>query len=145
MSSLPSLPVHPVNAPWSSNLYHAHQIISDIYRSASDVLLQEADAIRLKLHTERLTSDVIPILLELERTTRNEGLPIDWLHSCTEHVGVLVAKLCEANERISLQYVGYEFSNHFLNVFHIVTSQTLAMWSQLLLFRLENEVDHASL
>jgi len=93
------------NTPWSPNIYHAYQIMSDVFRHASEVLLQEADTIHLKLHVETLTNNVIPIFMALEAHTEEEQLPVQWLYSCTEVVGALIVKLCQAQETANGWYV----------------------------------------
>ena len=96
MPPIPPLPDHPHSTPWSANVYQAYQIISDNCRNAMEVLLQEADTIRLKLHVEMLISNVVPILKGLELHFEHEGIPKDWLRHCTKIVGNQIVQLCQA-------------------------------------------------
>lgn len=105
MSPLPPLPPHAAHEAWSPNVLQAYEIISDIYRAASQAILQEADCVRLKLHAERLTTDAVPILIALENHAENENVSLEWLYSCTECIGALVVKLCEAQETTRSRYV----------------------------------------
>lgn len=105
----PPLPEHPVNAPWSPNTYYAHKIMADTFRHASTILLQDADANRLKFHAEALTSDILPILEALEEHAQEENFPLPWLYSCTEAVGRLIFDLCKAQEVSGTRFVSANF------------------------------------
>jgi hypothetical protein len=99
MAALPPLPYREENLPWSSNVNNAYQILTDMYRHANHVLLQDdSDIPRIKYHKETLTNDSIPILLALEASAEEEGLPTTWLHLCAESLGSLIVKLCSAEE-----------------------------------------------
>ncbi|KAJ7707180.1 hypothetical protein B0H16DRAFT_1438837 [Mycena metata] len=69
------------------------------FRHASAVLHQDADAKRLRFHTEKAIEDLFPILKALEDHASEEDIPIPWFHECREVVGELVVGLCEAQEK----------------------------------------------
>ncbi|KAJ7765056.1 hypothetical protein DFH07DRAFT_372533 [Mycena maculata] len=96
--ALPPLPPHPEDAPWSPNVYHAYQIMSDTFRHASGVLLQDADAKRLQFHAENTIDQLLPILKAFEDHAADENIPLPWVYSCTEAVGELIVNLCQAQE-----------------------------------------------
>jgi hypothetical protein len=98
MLSMAELPPLPDDHPWSPNIYHAYQIITDTFTNATNTLWEEADPIRIKYHIEMLTDDTIPILVALESRAQEERLPLPWLHSCVEIIGGLIVRLCHAYE-----------------------------------------------
>lgn len=77
--------------------------MSDNCRNAGEVLLQEADSIRLKLHAETLIQDVVPILRGLELHFEQEGIPKDWLHCCTKIVSNQITQLCQVHMSVNDQ------------------------------------------
>ena len=98
---LPNLPLHPHNASWSPDVYMAYQKISEMYDQAAQVLSQEAKPSRLRSHAERITLDAVPILLAMEEHLAEEHIPLPWLHSLTESVGLLIRQLCDAHESVT--------------------------------------------
>jgi hypothetical protein len=66
--------------------------------SAAKVLLQDADANRLRYHAENTTEELVPILQAFEAHATEENIPLPWLYSCTEVVGRLILDLCQAHE-----------------------------------------------
>ncbi|KAF4584655.1 hypothetical protein EYR40_004642 [Pleurotus pulmonarius] len=95
--SLPPLPPHPTQASWSPGVYDAFNRIEFIYLAAHKLLGQEAEANRLRFHSERLIEDGVPILLAMEEHAMQEGIPLEWLHSITSSVGFLIAQLDRAH------------------------------------------------
>ncbi|KAJ6624167.1 hypothetical protein B0H10DRAFT_2212903 [Mycena sp. CBHHK59/15] len=96
--SLPPLPPHPEDVPWSPNVHHAYQYMADTFRHAAKVLLQDADTNRLQYHAETVTQELVPILQALEENAAEENLPLPWIYSCTQVVGSLIVDLCKAQE-----------------------------------------------
>ena len=101
-----ALPPLPMGTIWPPNVHCAHQIMEDISRRAFDVLSKEADAIRLKLHAENLGS-VVPILLKLEGIAQKDSQLLDWIHNCTEYIGMLVAQLNHTQETLASWWVAF--------------------------------------
>lgn len=102
---LPPLPDAPPHLTWSSNVHEAYQRVHDAYYHSRGVLLQEADASRLKLSIERLEHESIPILVAMESNALVEHLPIDWLELCADAIGTLVGKLTHANTKATKRCV----------------------------------------
>ncbi|KAK7013404.1 hypothetical protein R3P38DRAFT_2546059 [Favolaschia claudopus] len=69
-----------------------------LFRHASNVLSQDADAKRLQAHIEKATEELLPILEAFESHAAVEHIPLPWLYSCTEAVGHLTVGLCQAQE-----------------------------------------------
>ncbi|KAJ8692156.1 hypothetical protein PTI98_009494 [Pleurotus ostreatus] len=88
---------HPTQASWSPGVYDAFNRIEFIYLAAHKLLGQEAEANRLRFHSERLIEDGVPILLAMEEHAMQEGIPLEWLHSITSSVGFLIAQLDRAH------------------------------------------------
>lgn len=105
--SLPPLPPHPTEASWSPGVYDAFNRIEFIYLAAHKMLGQEAEANRLRYHSERLIEDAVPILLAMEEHAMQEGIPLEWLHSLTSLVGLLIAQLDKAHTTAVNQSVPY--------------------------------------
>ncbi|KAJ7016857.1 hypothetical protein C8F04DRAFT_1280519 [Mycena alexandri] len=103
--TLPPLPPHPEGGQWSPNVQHAYQVLTDTFRPAVKVLLQEADANRLQYHIENATTELFPILEAFEAHAAEEHIPIPWVLSCTEVVGSLVFDLCQAQEAAAGWYI----------------------------------------
>ncbi|KAG6819028.1 hypothetical protein H0H93_016122 [Arthromyces matolae] len=92
---LSMLPAHPT-ASWSPAIYQAYEILGNSYNHASQILLQEAEASRLKYHAETMTSDLVPILLSLEQSATDEGLPLAWVQEIATTIGTTIAELFSA-------------------------------------------------
>jgi hypothetical protein len=103
---LAPLPVAPIDKPWPPNIHHAYKIISNSYQSASEVLIQESEAIRLEFHAERLTSNVIPLLEELEHNGQSElpDILLSWVRYSTEKVGAMIIDLLQAIKTAKSRY-----------------------------------------
>jgi hypothetical protein len=96
--ALPPLPPPPPNAQWSPNIHHVYQYMTETFRQASKVLLQDADANRLRFYAEKATQELVPILQALEEHATEEHIPLPWILSCTEVVGNLIVDICHAQE-----------------------------------------------
>lgn len=99
LRALPPLPPHPADTSWSPNVYNAHQALLDTFRHASSVLLQDADVNRLTFHAKNATQELVPILTAFEAHAAEENIPLHWVHSCTEVVGGLSARLKRSRSR----------------------------------------------
>src|SRR6267154_4939845 len=66
--SFPALPDPiPGELHWSANVIAAHHILSEAYHHAAALLRQEdGDALRLRIHSERIFCRMIPILEAME-------------------------------------------------------------------------------
>jgi hypothetical protein len=96
---LPPLPLPTENTQWSPNVQHAYEYMTETFRYASKVLLQDdADANRLRFHADRATQELVPILQAFEKHAVEENIPISWILSCTEVIGNLIVDLCHAQE-----------------------------------------------
>lgn len=97
MADLPPLPLcSDENDSWSPNVQNAYTIMADMHRHALNALRQELDAPRARIHVETLSQQAIPILLALENSAEDEGLPHSWLQDCAVAMGSLMASLQKA-------------------------------------------------
>jgi len=95
--TLPPLPLR--SQPWSPNVYHAFQILSDIYRTAKAALDQENyDLYRIRFHGDSVANDAVPLLFTLEESAEEEGLPVSWVHDASHHYENLIIELAEAEK-----------------------------------------------
>jgi hypothetical protein len=79
--------------PLSANFLTAHDILSDIYRHALQILNQEdADPIQLMFHIETLSGDAIPLLAALAQNPQGNEM-CDWLSRVAGVLGELSAQL----------------------------------------------------
>lgn len=63
--SLPDLPAALIGrTSWSSNLWQTYTTIRHAYTRAHELLLQEADPIRLNMHRENLSGHIFYLLLQ---------------------------------------------------------------------------------
>src|ERR1700749_4994617 len=96
MADLPPLPAAPENQAWSPNVHNAYTVMADIFKHALQALRQELDAPRARIHIDSMANHAIPILLALEGSANDEGLPISWIQECAVAMGNLVANLQKA-------------------------------------------------
>lgn len=62
-AAFPSLPLTPEEFNWSPDVLRAHSIIAAAYERASAMLRQEeADPLRLRIHSEQVLNKLVPIL-----------------------------------------------------------------------------------
>lgn len=102
--SLPPLPAR--DEPWPSHVYHAVNVIQDMFRVASDMLAQgNYDISRILYHSESFLSGAVPLLFSLEEVADEEGIPQAWLSECAEKFHRLLKKLCEAEQTAHGVYV----------------------------------------
>jgi hypothetical protein len=99
------LPLPMCNQPWSSNVYHAFNILSDIFRTAKNVLSQENyDLHQIRHRTETIANDALPLLLTLEATAQEEGLPVSWVYDAGSQYEDLIVELAEAEKMVLGMY-----------------------------------------
>ncbi|KAF8491102.1 hypothetical protein JB92DRAFT_3222038 [Gautieria morchelliformis] len=90
LAHFPDLPEALDNIQWSHEVHAAHQILTDGYQSAHLLLRREdGDAMRLRHHSQRITSNLVHLLEALEQ----EGLPIDWIVCCAHALAGLKVEL----------------------------------------------------
>jgi hypothetical protein len=102
MHPLPPLPSG--HGPWASNVHEAYKFMLDNFHCTSSIFQQDADAKRLKFHTENATKVLVPILQAFETHAAEENIPLGWVHECTEVVGELIVGLCQAQETTLVRY-----------------------------------------
>ena len=96
MEDLPALPPSPANNMRSLNVHNAYTVLADMHKHALQALRQELDAPQARLHIETLTQQAFPILVALEGSAVDEGLPTPWIQECAVAMGTLVANLQQA-------------------------------------------------
>jgi hypothetical protein len=97
MPSMPPVPAHFPDLPapsedeghWPTNVHKAYDIISDSFNRASQLLRQEdGDALRLRVHSEKIFRRTIPLLEALDPEVHNPHWTAECVHSLA---GVVVA------------------------------------------------------
>jgi hypothetical protein len=96
MADLPPLPAAPENQAWSPNVHNAYTVMADIHKHALQSLRRELDAPRARIHIDSMADHAIPILIALEGSADDEGLPTSWIQECAVAMGNLVANLQKA-------------------------------------------------
>lgn len=87
-SAIPPLP-HTVGG-WSINVVNAHHILDDAFKRALAVLRQEdSDPLRLRVVSENLVNDMVPILEGME----SDGISREYIEQCIHALGPLVYEL----------------------------------------------------
>ena len=77
---LPALPSRRTDTPWSPSALNAYARINEIYNTASAYLEAASfDSHRLEGYLTAIVTDVFPIVLLLEESLVQEGIPTDWL------------------------------------------------------------------
>jgi len=72
----------------------AHKYLRNVYDHATRVLHSDgADPTRIAFHVDRISSDALPVLLELASESECQGnvLPIDWLEGISTLFAEVVA------------------------------------------------------
>jgi len=91
----PQLPPH--EGTWSASIRTAHAHLENTYNHAIHVLLADgADPTRIAFHIDRITSEALPIVLELASESQHAegiGLPGEWLENIAELLGNAVSDL----------------------------------------------------
>jgi hypothetical protein len=106
------LPLPVRNEPWSPNVYHAFNILSDIFRTAKNILSQENyDLYRIRYHAETIENDALPLLLALEATAEEESLPVSWVYDAGSQYEDLIVELAEAEKRAVGMYASLSVRN----------------------------------
>lgn len=99
--SLPALPTR--RDPWSPSVRNAFSRISGVYNTASAYLdAASFDSHRLEGYLTAIVTDIFPVVLLLEESSAQEGIPSTWLESIankfTELYGILTETLRTQNE-----------------------------------------------
>jgi hypothetical protein len=98
----PLLPNNP--GGWSANVLDAYQCLSNTFNHALVLLRQEdGDPIRLKIASEGLANDMIPILERME----GEGIPSEFTHACAHALGPVAFELKLAAMAAEGMYVNF--------------------------------------
>jgi hypothetical protein len=72
-----------------------------MYRTANNVLsCGNWDVNRLQFHQESLINDAV-LLLALEESAEDEGLPTSWLEDCVESISDLLIQLCKTEKEVT--------------------------------------------
>ncbi|KAK7030351.1 hypothetical protein VNI00_014208 [Paramarasmius palmivorus] len=102
-NNFPPLPPYPSTSDsetqaWSPLIYQAHHELNTLHISASQLLSQESDPLRLQIQKERLTAG-LSTLYALAEGEEEEELPIDWL---LESTVVLAKDLKRINDALGV-------------------------------------------
>lgn len=101
-SELPDLPETPDHFQWGVNVHQAHNIITTAYTRADTLLRQEeADPVRLRVHSDQIANRIIPILEALEPEVGDQA----WITECAETLGCLMVDLVRAAATADKVYV----------------------------------------
>lgn len=89
-AQFPPLPLTPEEFDWSSDVLRAHGIIATGYERASTLLQQEeADPLRLRIHSEQAVNKLVPILEALVPEVGDQA----WLEAGANALGEIVVAL----------------------------------------------------
>ncbi|KAF8832719.1 hypothetical protein HHX47_DHR1001651 [Lentinula edodes] len=89
----------PRELPYSPQVYHAASLLEHIYSPASTSLSAGSlDAHQSIFHKNAIHQEAIPLLLDLESCTDEEGLSLDWIKAVSQQFGKLLRQLAEAEE-----------------------------------------------
>ncbi len=81
----PHLPERPDNEPWSANVHAAFDILWQAHRESTEILqVTNADPTRLVIHIDIIVKDIIPLLVSLESSMEQEGLPQEWIEEASQ-------------------------------------------------------------
>ncbi|KZT21001.1 hypothetical protein NEOLEDRAFT_1182072 [Neolentinus lepideus HHB14362 ss-1] len=100
-AELPPLPLALEGEEWSCNIQNGYNVLCELYEKSRRIVLQDdVDPVQLKLLSEKVFNDSLPILEGMEQ----DGVPTDWVHTCAHTFGPLIYEL----EMASLAAEGYE-------------------------------------
>ncbi|KAJ7166739.1 hypothetical protein C8R46DRAFT_265941, partial [Mycena filopes] len=89
-AEFPDLPLTPEEFHWSADVLQAHEIIRSAYEHAAALLRQEqADPLRLRVHSEQVISKLVPILEALVPEIGDQA----WLTACATALGQITVDL----------------------------------------------------
>lgn len=75
---------------WTANIVTAHGILSNTYEQATRLLRQEdGDALRLRIHSERIFRRMIPILQAMDPEVNDP----EWVSDCAHALAGVMAQL----------------------------------------------------
>lgn len=82
--SFPSLPHRSSEDPWPANIIHAHALLKDAFTHSQYALrTSDNDSHRLRIHSNRIQTRMVPILQALERPAVAQILDIQWTLNAT--------------------------------------------------------------
>jgi glutathione S-transferase len=100
-SEFPLLPEVPNNFQWGANVLEAHNIITTAYNRADTLLRQEeADPVRLRVHSDQIANRIVPILEALEPEVGDQP----WIAQCADTLGHLMVDLVRAATAADTMY-----------------------------------------
>lgn len=103
--SFPPLP-NTNNQFLSPNFLHAAQILCDIFQAANHALSQgNFDLHRLKFHQEAIGSQAFSLLVDIEASSEEEGIPDEWIRDVVKAFGNLLAQIQTAKSSALGMYV----------------------------------------
>lgn len=89
-AQFPALPLTPEEFNWSPDVLQVHNIIVAAYDRASTLLRQEeADPLRLRIHSEQVLDKLVPLLEALVPEVGDQT----WLEACASALGEIVVEL----------------------------------------------------
>ena len=87
---LPPLPGQTASGEWPVSIARAYEVMEEAYDRASQLLrLEDGDPIRLRIHVERISLRIHPILEALGNTLKHP----EWTAACEEAFKALVEEL----------------------------------------------------
>jgi hypothetical protein len=96
-TALSPLPEHPAGS-WSDAVYDAYTQITIALSRANQLLSQETDPLRLRIHAENIEGGILPLLAGMDVSAEVEGIPRPWLNECAYAVGEVYGRLQTAIE-----------------------------------------------
>ena len=92
----------PDNEEFNARIHEAYDLIASSYDAASLLLSRETtDYIRLRIHADRLSSQILPLLEALECELHNDG----WITEAATAVIALINDLRRSSSQIVSMYV----------------------------------------
>ena len=99
---LPPLPQPHPSQQWPTTVQKAFAVVSEAYDKANQLLrLEDGDPIRLRLHSERLTRRILPLLHDLTDKVQNNL----WASECVKAVELTIQELNHAATSADNVYV----------------------------------------
>ena len=101
LAQLPCLPSRH-GPPWPDIIQQAYGIVAEAYNQSRRLLrLEDGDAIRLRLHSERLSIRIWGIAHQISREIQDDF----WWQHCEAALGALIAELEEAAQSVTAVWV----------------------------------------
>ena len=101
LARLPGLP-NRHGPPWPDIIQQAYRIVAEAYNQSQRLLrLEDGDAIRLRLHSERLSIRIWGIAHQISREIQDDF----WWQNCQAALRTLIAELEEAAQSVAAVWV----------------------------------------